>query len=252
MAHDILKGSVEAQTGRTSLLIIGILLGGVLVVCSYVADWAFADQAVTVAGKTYNFHSDSLALLGALLLGIPIILHAASALLHGETQHGRTGGPGGDRGHRGHRLQGRRGGGVLPAAGQPHRDPHRPGRAGEHRGPDAPLAQEGPPPDRPTGARSWWTPRRCAPATSSASGRGTTSPPTAWSPAGQSTVNQANVTGESLPVDKAVGRRGVLRHQQPGRGDRRARSPAPATTPRWARSASSSSRPRARASRSCG
>ncbi|MCJ7543040.1 MAG: cation-translocating P-type ATPase, partial [Phycisphaerae bacterium] len=41
--------------------------------------------AVTIAGKTYNFHSDSLALLGALLLGIPIILHAARALLHGET-----------------------------------------------------------------------------------------------------------------------------------------------------------------------
>jgi Cd2+/Zn2+-exporting ATPase len=85
MAHDILKGSVEAQTGRTSLLIIGILIGGVLVVCSYVADWVFADQAVVSAGRTYNFYSDSLALLGALLLGIPIILHAGKALLRGET-----------------------------------------------------------------------------------------------------------------------------------------------------------------------
>ncbi len=85
MAHDILKGSIEAQTGRTSLMILGILLGGVLVICAYVADWVFADQAITLGGKTYNFHSDSLALLGALLLGIPIILHAARALLRGET-----------------------------------------------------------------------------------------------------------------------------------------------------------------------
>jgi len=84
MAHDILKGSVEAQTGRTSLLIIGILLGGVLVVCSYIADWAFADQVVTFAGRSYNFYSDSLALAGALLLGIPIIVHAGSSLLRGE------------------------------------------------------------------------------------------------------------------------------------------------------------------------
>ena len=85
MAHDILKGSVEAQTGRTSLLIIGILIGGVLVACSYVADWVFAAQSVTEGGKTYNFYSDSLALLGALLLGIPIIVHAGQGLLHGET-----------------------------------------------------------------------------------------------------------------------------------------------------------------------
>ncbi len=84
MAHDILKDSVEAQTGRNSLLIIGILLGGVLVVCSYIADWVFGAQAVQSGGKTYNFYSDSLALVGALLLGTPIIIHAATALLHGE------------------------------------------------------------------------------------------------------------------------------------------------------------------------
>jgi Cd2+/Zn2+-exporting ATPase len=85
MAHDILKDSVEAQTGRTSLLIIGILIGGVLVVCSYVADWVFAGQTISWAGRSFNFYSDSLALLGALLLGAPIILHAAGALLRGET-----------------------------------------------------------------------------------------------------------------------------------------------------------------------
>jgi Cd2+/Zn2+-exporting ATPase len=85
MAHDILKDSVEAQTGRTSLLIVGILVGGVLVACSYAADWVFASHSVVEGGRTYNFYSDSLALLGALLLGIPIILHAAESLLRGET-----------------------------------------------------------------------------------------------------------------------------------------------------------------------
>jgi len=75
MAHDILKDSVEAQTGRAGLLIIGILIGGVLVINSYIASWAFENR----------FYSDTLALLGALLLGIPIIAHAAKHLFHGHT-----------------------------------------------------------------------------------------------------------------------------------------------------------------------
>jgi len=87
MAHDILKDSVQAQTGRASLFIVGILLGGVLVISSYIADWIpfFADQSVRVAGKRFNFYSDTLALLGAILLGLPILLHAAKQLVRGET-----------------------------------------------------------------------------------------------------------------------------------------------------------------------
>ena len=39
---------------------------------------------------------------------------------------------------------------------------------------------------------------------------------------GRSDVNQAPITGESLPVEKARGRRGVCRHdQRPRRADRR-------------------------------
>ena len=45
--------------------------------------------------------------------------------------------------------------------------------------------------------------------------------------AGRSAVNQAPVTGESLPVDKAAGRRGVRRHHQRPRRARRARHAAP-------------------------
>ncbi len=84
MAHDIIKDSVEKQTGRASLLIVGILIGGVLVINSYIADWVFSDQTLIVGGKSINFYSDTLALLGTLFLGLPIILHAAKHLYRGH------------------------------------------------------------------------------------------------------------------------------------------------------------------------
>ncbi|MEI7834882.1 MAG: cation-translocating P-type ATPase [Planctomycetota bacterium] len=79
MAHDVIKHSVEAETGRASLLIVGILLGGVLVAASYVASGLFGDQS---GGE--DFHSRLLALAGALLLGGPIIYHAVKHLFHGH------------------------------------------------------------------------------------------------------------------------------------------------------------------------
>ncbi|MCY2931745.1 MAG: cation-translocating P-type ATPase [Planctomycetota bacterium] len=79
MAHDLIKHSVEAETGRASLLIVGILLGGVLVMASYAAEALFGGQS----GQE-EFHSRLLALAGALLLGIPIIIHAAKHLFHGH------------------------------------------------------------------------------------------------------------------------------------------------------------------------
>lgn len=84
MAHDILKGPVEKQTGLAGLLIIGILAGGVFVVASYAADLLFAGRTIVQDGKSYNFYSYTLALIGALLLGVPIIVHAAKGLLRGE------------------------------------------------------------------------------------------------------------------------------------------------------------------------
>ena len=74
MAHDILTKSIEAQTGRASLFIIGILVGGVLVINSYVAAWVFDDP----------FYSNTLALIGAVLLAIPIVSHALKHLSHGH------------------------------------------------------------------------------------------------------------------------------------------------------------------------
>jgi magnesium-transporting ATPase (P-type) len=52
---------------------------------------------------------------------------------------------------------------------------------------------------------------------------------------GSSTVNQASITGESLPADKTVRRRSLWRHDQPDRCHGRSRSPKPAATPHWAR-----------------
>jgi Cd2+/Zn2+-exporting ATPase len=81
MAHNILKDSVEAQTNRASIKILGILLGGLLVVLSYVADWVFRSYT-TSTGQ--NIYSDSLALVGTLLLGAPIIAHAIKHFGHGH------------------------------------------------------------------------------------------------------------------------------------------------------------------------
>jgi len=81
MAHDILKDSIEAQTGRTTVLIIGILVGGVLLVNSYIADLVFAGHTDSDGQNPY---SAALALVGALLLGAPIVIHAIKHLMHGH------------------------------------------------------------------------------------------------------------------------------------------------------------------------
>jgi Cd2+/Zn2+-exporting ATPase len=74
MAHGILNESIEAQTGRAAVFIVGILMGGVLVVNSYLAAWFFED----------SFHSNALALAGALVLGIPIVIHAVKEAFEGH------------------------------------------------------------------------------------------------------------------------------------------------------------------------
>ncbi len=83
MAHDILKDSVEAQSVRASTYIVGILLGGVLVLGSYLVPvvGVFARATSELDGR--NFYADAMALTGALLLGVPIIVHAARQLARG-------------------------------------------------------------------------------------------------------------------------------------------------------------------------
>jgi len=89
MAHDIFhvhshddEHSIQAQTGRAGLLMVGILLGGVFVLLSYVADWVFAGYT-DMSGR--NPYSDALALLGAVLLGTPIVVHSVREMIQGHT-----------------------------------------------------------------------------------------------------------------------------------------------------------------------
>jgi Zn2+/Cd2+-exporting ATPase len=74
MGNDTITDSVAVQTGRTSLFILAILFGGVLVINAYIADWVFQDE----------FYGSTLALVGAVLLGLPIVIHAIKRLLKGQ------------------------------------------------------------------------------------------------------------------------------------------------------------------------
>ncbi len=86
MAHEILDHSAKAQTGRASFFIVGILLGGILVICSYVVEWIPIFSRATSEMDGRNFFADSLAAAGALLLGIPIIVRAFKHLAKGRVQ----------------------------------------------------------------------------------------------------------------------------------------------------------------------
>jgi Zn2+/Cd2+-exporting ATPase len=74
MAHDHLKDSIEAQTGRSTLLLIVTLMGGLLVINSFVAEWVFQDAE----------YSAIFALIGAICLGFPLAVHSLKHLGHGE------------------------------------------------------------------------------------------------------------------------------------------------------------------------
>lgn len=74
MAHDHLKESIEAQTWRSSLLLIMTFMGGLLVLISFISDYIF-DQPQVPAGFAF---------LGALVLGLPLVWHAVKHLLEGH------------------------------------------------------------------------------------------------------------------------------------------------------------------------
>ena len=76
MAHSHLK-DVEAETTKATGLLIGTLLGGMLVVSSFVVEVPFVartlfqfDPALSENQQTH--HSQMMALLGAVLLGAPL------------------------------------------------------------------------------------------------------------------------------------------------------------------------------------
>lgn len=80
MTHDHL--SVKAETWRTTLKIGATMLGGVLVLASFVAGWLFSGSST--GDESAHFYRDTLALFGALLLAVPLWWHAFKALLSGH------------------------------------------------------------------------------------------------------------------------------------------------------------------------
>jgi Cd2+/Zn2+-exporting ATPase len=78
---------IEAETAKSSWLLIGTLMGGMLVVCSYVVDFPFVAGALfqqDMTGRTHSVYSDVIALMGVLLLGTPLVWHALKCLSHGH------------------------------------------------------------------------------------------------------------------------------------------------------------------------
>jgi len=82
MAHDHL--SLQVETGRATTRLIATLLGGVLVLSSFAAQWAFSDSTALQGEAPSNVYRDFLAGIGALLLAIPLWIHAAKCLLSGH------------------------------------------------------------------------------------------------------------------------------------------------------------------------
>ncbi|MCK4341653.1 MAG: cadmium-translocating P-type ATPase [Phycisphaerae bacterium] len=80
MAHDHL--SVKAETGRATLKLIATMLGGTLVGASFLAGWLFSDSAA--GEESGRFYRDILALIGALLLAVPLWWHALVSLVTGR------------------------------------------------------------------------------------------------------------------------------------------------------------------------
>ena len=78
---------IEAETAKASWLLIGTLMGGMLVVCSYVVDFPFVAGTLfqqDMTGRTHSIYSDVIALMGVLLLGTPLVWHALKCLSPGH------------------------------------------------------------------------------------------------------------------------------------------------------------------------
>jgi len=76
MAHNHVHEMVEGNGGTLSRQIVATLLGGVLLINSLIAGWLFPENP---------FYTDVLAFVGALVLGVPLVLNAARELLHGHS-----------------------------------------------------------------------------------------------------------------------------------------------------------------------
>jgi Zn2+/Cd2+-exporting ATPase len=76
MAHDYIKDMVDDQTGRASTQIVAALLGGVMLLSALAASFIFKQP----------FYSGVLAFIAAVLLGTPLVWAALQDLVKGRTQ----------------------------------------------------------------------------------------------------------------------------------------------------------------------
>ncbi len=76
--------SLQVETGRATTRLIATLLGGVLVLSSFVAQWVFADSTALKGDDPSNFYRDVLAAVGGLLLAVPLWGHAIKCLFSGH------------------------------------------------------------------------------------------------------------------------------------------------------------------------
>ncbi len=82
MEHDRL--SLQLETGRATTKLIATLIGGVLVLASFIVSWVFPEAAQVIGEDRVNWYAKILAAAGALLLAIPLWVHAAKCLLTGH------------------------------------------------------------------------------------------------------------------------------------------------------------------------
>jgi Cd2+/Zn2+-exporting ATPase len=76
--------SLQAETKWATTRLIATLLGGVLVLSSFLAQWVFSDNTALHGQNPSNFYRDALAAIGALLLAIPLWIHAFQCLFSGH------------------------------------------------------------------------------------------------------------------------------------------------------------------------
>lgn len=85
MAHAHLK-DIQAETAKASSLLIGTMLGGLFVLASFIVEVPFFSRLLFQFEPTPGAspYADGIALIGALMLGIPLVWHAIKHLGHGH------------------------------------------------------------------------------------------------------------------------------------------------------------------------
>ncbi len=82
--HPAARGA-QAQTGRASRLLILTMMGGMLVISSFLAEYLFDGSPIqSAAGELRNPYSDFIALVAAILLALPLVWHALKHLAEGQ------------------------------------------------------------------------------------------------------------------------------------------------------------------------